>query len=108
MKTTEQKKKLDEAWNILHSKALSVDEKIKVKNAFSEYAKSVHPYIKQIYAGGRVSQYQSKFEDLSQYIFNDREEAVLANAIYLNMPKYDSTVFNFILKAILILTKQMK
>lgn len=75
-----------EVMDLLEKKGLTVNERMKVRDAFMNLNKETYPFIKPTYreGGGGIAYYKSGIEPLALYSFNTEQEVCLANAIYEN------------------------
>ncbi|MGK0447563.1 MAG: hypothetical protein ACJA2M_001340 [Polaribacter sp.] len=82
----------DKAWNLLGKKGLKLGEKMMVRSAFVTWSgyKDEHPFISTYRDEDGQDLYQSTHEMINNFVFQKREEVVLANAIYLNMNEIHS------------------
>tara|TARA_R110000851_G_C12648957_1_gene519936 strand:- start:15 stop:368 length:354 start_codon:yes stop_codon:yes gene_type:complete len=87
--TDEQSIAHKEAFDLMDSKGMTLGEKLKVRSKIIEWSglKDEHPFISSSAndIDGEEIIYQSTHELISSFVFQKREEVVLANAIYLNM-----------------------
>lgn len=74
----------DSAWKLLESKGLKLGERMKVRSSFAAINKEEYPFIESKMHKD-VMCYNSSYDMISNMLFKTEEEAVLANAIYLNM-----------------------
>lgn len=77
----------DKAWNLLDEKGLSLSQKMMVRSSFVDWSgyKEEYPFIGIKYNKGEITYYHSTYDLISNYMFDTKEEVILANAIYLNM-----------------------
>lgn len=77
----------DTAWKLLEDKGLTLGERMMVRSSFVEWSgyKEEYPFVVIKYKKGEVECYHSEYEMIKQFMFNTREEVILANAIYVNM-----------------------
>lgn len=77
----------DKAWDLLEEKGLKLGEKMMVRSAFVEWSgyKEENPFIEITFKKGEIEYYHSTHDLINHFMFKTENEAVLANAIYLNM-----------------------
>jgi hypothetical protein len=83
----------NKAWDLLEEKGLKLGERLMVRSAFvtaSGY-KEQYPFIDSYWdKDGETEYYHSTYDMIKHLVFKKRDEAVLANAIYLNMNEGNS------------------
>lgn len=99
-KEEENKELHDKAWNLLEEKGLSLGERIKVRAAFVDWSgyREEYPFIvantKKRFNKDEFQYYHSEIKAIKNYNFLNRNEVILANAIYENVKEdFNPNVF---------------
>ena len=80
----------DKAWKLLDNKGLNLSEKMMVRSSFIDWSgyKNEHPFIeKKREEQLELDYYYSTYDLIKNFMFKTKNEVILANAIYINMPK---------------------
>lgn len=92
----------DKAWNLLGEKGLSMSQKIMVRANFVESCgyKNDYPFINQKQTRNKSTLFYSEIKEISSLGFETKEEAILANALFVNSTKFEINEFTHSLKFI--------
>jgi len=74
----------DKAWKLLDEKKLNLSQKMMVMANFSDIFKDDYPFISIKYKKGEIEYFKSSIDDIDSYLFESKEEVIMANAIYEN------------------------
>lgn len=90
----------DHYWDLLEEKGFSLGQRLKLRTAFVEWSgyKEEYPFIEREYKRDGKTYFTSQYSDLKSYLFETEKEAILANAIYVNLEEFTINEFIQIFK----------